>query len=67
MTIKDAAAFVGVSPITLRRWDNAGKLKAHRNPMNRYRLYTRKELETLLRKINRTAQARKRTRSSKRR
>ena len=51
LTIKDAAAFLGVSPSTLRNWDRSGKLKAHRNPLNGYRLYRKAELETLLQTI----------------
>ncbi|EAZ90104.1 IS607 family transposase [Crocosphaera chwakensis] len=30
LTIKEAAKFLGVSPKTLRRWENAGKIKAYR-------------------------------------
>jgi MerR family transcriptional regulator, copper efflux regulator len=49
LTVKTAAEFLGVSPSTLRNWDRAGKLKPHRHPMNRYRLYRRDELEAVLR------------------
>jgi excisionase family DNA binding protein len=49
LTVKSAAEFLGVSPSTLRNWDRAGKLKPHRNPMNRYRLYRCSELEAVLR------------------
>src|SRR5437588_253113 len=35
-------------PGTLRNWDRANKLKPSRHPLNRYRLYGRKELEKLL-------------------
>jgi DNA-binding transcriptional MerR regulator len=38
--------------MTLRRWDNGKKLKAKRHPMNNYRLYNRKELETILKEIS---------------
>jgi len=51
MTIKKAASFLGVSPMTLRRWDNEKKLRAMRNPMNNYRLYRRKQLEKILKEI----------------
>ena len=51
MTIKEAAQYLGVSKMTLRRWDNAGKLTAKRHPMNRYRLYKKSELDEILRKI----------------
>ena len=49
LTVKSAAEFLGVSRSTLRNWDRAGKLKPHRHPMNRYRLYRRSELEAVLR------------------
>jgi DNA (cytosine-5)-methyltransferase 1 len=48
LTIKEAAAVIGVSPDTLRNWDRADKLKPLRHPLNRYRLYRRDELEALL-------------------
>ena len=51
MTIIEAAKYLGVSPMTLRRWDNAGKLQAKRHPMNRYRLYRKDELDEVLKSI----------------
>ena len=51
MTVKEAASFLGVSPMTLRRWDNEKKLKATRHPMNNYRLYEKKQLEKILKEI----------------
>lgn len=39
ITIKEAAEILGVNPSTIRRWDNQGKLKATRHPLNNYRLY----------------------------
>jgi MerR family transcriptional regulator, copper efflux regulator len=48
MTVKEAAEYLGVCRMTLRRWDNAGKLKAKRHPMNRYRLYKKSELDAIL-------------------
>jgi excisionase family DNA binding protein len=53
MTIGEAARFLGVTAMTLRRWDKAGKLQPRRNPLNNYRLYRRSELEALLRRISR--------------
>lgn len=47
LTISQAAKLLGISAGTLRNWDRAGKLKAHRNPLTAYRLYDRKELEAL--------------------
>ncbi|MFA5879980.1 MAG: helix-turn-helix domain-containing protein [Candidatus Margulisiibacteriota bacterium] len=51
VNIKKASKILGVSPDTLRRWDNAGKLKAYRNPINKYRVYKKDELEKFIRKI----------------
>ena len=50
--IKAAADLVGVSASTLRNWEKQGKLKAHRNPHNGYRLYRREDLESLLEEIS---------------
>ena len=36
---KEFAELLNVSVLTLQRWDNTGKLKAHRTPTNR-RYYT---------------------------
>lgn len=52
ITVKEAAKLLGISTMTLRRWDNGKKLKAKRHPMNNYRLYSRKELEVILKEIN---------------
>ena len=51
MTVHEAAEFLGVSSSTLRNWDRAGKLKAHRHPINGYRLYTRDALEKLIKSV----------------
>ena len=48
LTIKEAAALLGVTPETLRNWDRANKLKPIRHPVNGYRLYPVAELRTLL-------------------
>lgn len=47
VTIKEAAELLGVAEITLRRWDEAGKFKARRHPINGYRLYSRESIERL--------------------
>ena len=52
LTVKKAAEFLGVTVMTLHRWDAKGKLKAHRNPMNRYRLYKLSTLKKLLKDIS---------------
>jgi excisionase family DNA binding protein len=51
ITIRQAADMIGVSPATLRNWDRGGKLKAIRNPANRYRLYRREDIEAFLRSV----------------
>jgi len=48
LTIKDAAAVLGVHPETLRRWDWAGKVVPARHPVNGYRLYRKADLERLI-------------------
>ncbi len=50
-TVKQAAEFLNVSPLTLRNWDKRGKLIAYRNPINNYRVYRADQIELLLRKI----------------
>jgi excisionase family DNA binding protein len=61
ITIKQAAKILGVSPLTLRNWDKNGKLKAHRHPMNNYRVYSVNDLETVIREIETNAGLRKST------
>jgi len=51
LRISEAAEYLGVSPNTLRNWENAGKIAAHRHPVNDYRLFKKEELDELLRQI----------------
>jgi len=51
ITINDAAELLGVSTMTLRRWDKAKKLKSHRHPINHYRLYRKDEILKVKKKI----------------
>ena len=51
LTIKEAAALLGVSPSTLRNWDRAAKVKAIRHPVNGYRLYLKENLKVLLEQV----------------
>lgn len=51
ITIKEASKILGVSPLTLRNWDKNGKLKAHRHPINNYRVYKIEDLEALIKEI----------------
>jgi MerR family transcriptional regulator, copper efflux regulator len=53
LTVKQAAAFLGVSTKTLRNWDQAGSFKPRRHPINGFRLYRRDELQALLEKAAR--------------
>lgn len=45
LAIAQAAAYVGVSAATLRRWDSAGTLTAVRRPGSQYRFYRIADLE----------------------
>ena len=49
--IREAARFLGVSAGTLRNWEKSDKIKTHRNPVNGYRLYKKKDLEMLLKQV----------------
>ncbi|HVU06899.1 MAG TPA: MerR family DNA-binding transcriptional regulator [Candidatus Paceibacterota bacterium] len=51
MTIKEAAEFLGVTPLTLRNWDKSGKLPTTRHPMSNYRIYKTEDLEKLVKDI----------------
>lgn len=51
MTIKEAAAYLGVTPLTLRNWDKNGKLPTTRHPMSNYRIYKTEDLEKLMNDI----------------
>jgi DNA-binding transcriptional MerR regulator len=48
INIKQAAKILGVSPLTLRNWDNSGKFPAGRHPISNYRVYNVKDIEQLL-------------------
>ena len=48
LRISEAAEYLGVSPNTLRNWENAGKIADHRHPVNDYRLFMKEELDALL-------------------
>jgi transcriptional repressor of dcmA and dcmR len=49
LTIKQAAAFLNVSEMSLRRWTNTGKLKCYRVGGKNERRFTRQDLENVLR------------------
>jgi MerR family copper efflux transcriptional regulator len=51
LRISEAAEYLGVSPNTLRNWENAGKVVAVRHPVNGYRLFKREDLDALLKLV----------------
>ena len=60
LRISEAAEYLGVSPNTLRNWENAGKIAAHRHPMNSYRLFKKEELDALLEQVREPPSSRQR-------
>jgi excisionase family DNA binding protein len=51
----EAARVLGVSQNTLRAWAESGKIRARRNPANRYRLFLRRDLDRFLDKLAKSA------------
>jgi len=51
LTVNEVAKILGVSPLTIRNWDQKGRLVAHRNPLNNYRLYKIEDIEKLIKEI----------------
>jgi len=51
LNINEAASMLGVTKLTLRNWDNAGKLKAFRHPINNYRVYLKSDIDQIIDKI----------------
>ncbi|MBW1618334.1 DNA (cytosine-5-)-methyltransferase [Empedobacter falsenii] len=47
LTISETAKLLNKSTKTLRRWDEEGKLSAVREPISYYRVYRRRDVETL--------------------
>jgi DNA (cytosine-5)-methyltransferase 1 len=58
LRVKEAAEMLGVSPNTIRAWGGDGKIPEYRHPINRFRLYKRKELQNVLRAIERSRNGR---------
>lgn len=54
LRIKQAAKLIGVSESTLRNWGREGKIRTYRHPINRYRLFKKDDLESLLKEIERS-------------
>ncbi|MBI3469625.1 MAG: helix-turn-helix domain-containing protein [Planctomycetes bacterium] len=62
--VRQAAEILGVVPNTVRAWGAAGKIPEYRHPLNGYRLYKRRDLEQVVRRlerslVNRAVKARK--------
>jgi excisionase family DNA binding protein len=51
LRVKEAARLLGVCPNTIRAWGGEGRIPEYRHPINRFRLYKRKELEEVLAQI----------------
>ncbi|HXK35626.1 MAG TPA: MerR family DNA-binding transcriptional regulator [Candidatus Paceibacterota bacterium] len=51
LTVSEVARLLGVTPLTIRNWDEKGRLVAYRHPMNNYRMYKVDDVETLLKEI----------------
>jgi MerR family transcriptional regulator, copper efflux regulator len=60
LQIKEAAAYLGVCLNTLRNWELTGKIPVHRHPLNNYRLFKIKDLDALIRKVERSVSTPKR-------
>ena len=59
LTIHQASKLIGVSALTLRNWDNLGKFRAARHPINNYRVYTLDQIEGLFKKLGMPKPAKK--------
>ena len=51
LTVSQAADILKVSPETLRRWDNSGKFKSIRHPINNYRVYSEEQISDLVEEL----------------
>lgn len=51
LTVKEAAAILGISIPTVRLWTDKGILKTKRHPVNHYRLYKKDDVIELLKNI----------------
>lgn len=51
-TVNDVIAELGISKNTLYNWERAGKIPAaRRHPMNKYRVYDKKDIEKIRKMI----------------
>ena len=60
LTVSQAAAELGVSENTIRRWSNAGHLEAYRTPGGQRR-FSREAIDAFMAEAQRSASARRQT------
>lgn len=48
LSVSQAAEILNISAETLRRWDNSGKFKSFRHPINNYRVYSEEQVANLI-------------------
>ena len=51
LKIASAAKLLGISQNTLRSWADTGRIAVHKNPINGYRLFLKKDLEEFLQSV----------------
>lgn len=66
LMIGEAAAYLGVHPDSLRRWDRAKRLQPRRHPINNFRLYRKRDLDKFLAQIGGVWSADEHPKSTKR-
>jgi DNA-binding transcriptional MerR regulator len=66
LLVEAVAALLGVAPNTVRAWAASGKLPEYRHLVNNYRLFKKKDVVSLRRKIEHPGPAIKPTRTPKR-
>jgi len=49
--VKEAAELLGVCPNTIRSWGASGKLVEYRHPINDYRMFKRKDIERIIKRM----------------
>ena len=49
--VSEAAEMLGVCANTIRSWGASGKITEYRHPVNDYRMFSRKEIEHLIKKM----------------
>ncbi len=51
LSVSQAAEILKISAETLRRWDNNGKFKSSRHPINNYRVYSEEQIMNLVEEL----------------